>query len=377
MAPMPIEVGAPGTVLPPLEAVLRTARRNEDDGYDAIWWPDHLMGWHPESIWTPDDTPLAETQPNPHAYLDPVPVIAAVGQHTERIRLGTAVTEAVRNHPAQLARAWLSLDHLTGGRAILGIGAGEGENCTPYGIPFERVATRLEDALRVVRLLWEHDEPVSYEGPVFSLDEAVLGMGPYAEGRFPPIWVAAHGPRMCRITGELGDGWLPTLMDVDDYAERLTDIRGAARSAGRPHDAIVPGMWTYTVVASDHETAHRLLDHPMVKAFQLILPDAFFRERGSAHPLGEGFYGLTSYVPTRLGREEAMRAIEAMPFEVVHDATLHGTPSEIAAKVEHYAAAGMRHIALWNVTFFADPSLAGRSFGLLKEAADEIRALPY
>lgn len=376
-ARMPIGVGATGTVLPPLDAVVKTAQRNEEQGYDTIWWPDHLMGWHPESIWTPDQTALAEVMPNPHTYLDPVPVIAAVAQHTERIRLGTAVTEAVRNHPAQLARAWLTLDHLTRGRAILGIGAGEGENCTPYGIPFERVATRLEDALRVVRLLWESDDPVDYEGPVFELERAVLGMGPYFDGRFPEIWVAAHGPRMCRITGELADGWLPTLLPVDDYAERLGDIRDAARAAGRGPDAILPGMWTYTVVAEDHETAHRLLDHPMVKAFQMILPDAFFQERGATHPLGDGYYGLTSYVPTRFGREEALQAVNAIPFEVVHDATLHGTPAEIAAKVERYASVGLRHIALWNVTFFADPALIGPSFGLLRDAVQEIHQLPY
>src|SRR5687767_9444953 len=99
---MAITVGAPGTIAPPVDAVIRNAVRNEQQGFDSLWWPDHLMGWHPESIWTPDVSPLAVAQPSPHVYLDPVAAIAAVATHTERVALGTSVTEAIRNHPAQL-----------------------------------------------------------------------------------------------------------------------------------------------------------------------------------------------------------------------------------------------------------------------------------
>src|SRR5918996_3377978 len=131
---MAITVGAPGVVQPPVDALLYTARRNEERGFDVIWWPDHLMGWPPQSLWTPEHAPLAAVMANPHMYFDPVAAIAAAAQVTSVIQLGVAVTEPVRNHPAQLARAWLTLDHLTAGRAILAIGAGEGENITPYGL---------------------------------------------------------------------------------------------------------------------------------------------------------------------------------------------------------------------------------------------------
>ena len=374
---MPITVGAPGSVMPPASAIASTAASAERKGLDTIWWPDHLMGWHPESIWTPDICPLAAVQPNPHAYWDPVPAVAVAAGATERVQLGVSVTELVRNHPAQLARAWLTLDHITGGRTLLGVGAGEGENITPYGIDFDRPVARLEDALRVVRLLWEHDEPVDHEGPFYTLNRAVLGIPPVAPGRFPEIWVAAHGPRMCRLTGELGDGWLPTFLGIDEYAQAWKRIREAATAAGRDPDAITAGLWLYTVMAEDHETAHRLLEHRSVKAFDLALPSAFFEQRGARHPLGDDFYGLVDYVPTHLARDEAIAAIDAIPFEVVHDATLHGTPSEIAAKIAPYADVGMRHIALWNVTFFPDVGLVRPSFDLLARTAEEIRRLPY
>jgi phthiodiolone/phenolphthiodiolone dimycocerosates ketoreductase len=368
-----VTVGAPGIVVPPFEAVLHTARRNEERGFDTIWWPDHLMGWHPNSIWTPDIAPLAAVLPNVHAYYDPIACIAAAAQVTSTIRLGTSVTEPVRNHPAQLARAWLTLDHVSGGRAVLGIGAGEGENITPYGVAFDKPASRLEDALRVVRLLWENDDPIDYDGPVYTLRDAVCGMQPVVPGRFPEIWVAAHGPRLCRVTGELADGWLPTMLSVEEWAERWGRVREGATAAGRDPDDITAGMWAYTIIAEDHETAHRLLSHPMVRAFTLALHEEFFTRRGYEHPLGSGNHFL-EYVPTRLDHDTAMKAIEAVPFEVVHDAMLHGSPSDIGKKIVAYADAGLRHIALWNVSFFSDPSLIGPSYRLLTEAKDEIRA---
>ena len=69
---MEIEFGAPGTIMPPADKAVEFARRAEADGYESIWWPSHLMGWHPESVWTEDITPLAKFQPNPHTYFDPL-----------------------------------------------------------------------------------------------------------------------------------------------------------------------------------------------------------------------------------------------------------------------------------------------------------------
>ena len=72
---MPLTVGAPGHVLPPVEALLHTARRSEERGFDVIWWPDHIMGWHPQAAWTPAHAPLAAVMPNPHVHYDPVAAI--------------------------------------------------------------------------------------------------------------------------------------------------------------------------------------------------------------------------------------------------------------------------------------------------------------
>ena len=62
---MDIEFGAPGQIMPPADRRSRTPRRAEADGYDSVWWPSHLMGWHPDSVWTEDITPLAEVPGQP------------------------------------------------------------------------------------------------------------------------------------------------------------------------------------------------------------------------------------------------------------------------------------------------------------------------
>jgi phthiodiolone/phenolphthiodiolone dimycocerosates ketoreductase len=365
-----MKVGAPGTIMPPVDGLLKNARRVEEKGYDSIWWPDHLMGWYPQSIWTPDVTPLANFQQNPDIFLDPVACIAAVGVHTERVQLGTSVTEPIRRHPAMVANEWLSLSHLSKGRAVLGIGCGEAENITPYGLDFSRAVSRFEEALAIIRLLWENDDPVDFDGSFWTLRDAVIGMGAYG-GRFPPIWVGAHGPRMLDITGRYADGWLPTHVPTpQDYADGLARIKRAATAAGRDAGAFTPGLWNYTIVAEDHEECHRIADQPLPKINMLVLPSSAYEERGYTHPLGEGFYGIRDFIPAHYGKDEILKALDSIPEDMVHDYTVHGTPDELVALVRSYEAVGLEHVVLWNQTFLGDPTKVAESFHLL----DEVRA---
>jgi len=370
---MTIEIGATGVIMPPVDALLKNAVRNESKGYDAMWWPDHLMGWHPESIWKPDITALANFQSNPHVYLDPIACIAAVGTHTSTIKLGTSVTEPIRRHPAMVANEWLTLDHFTKGRAILGIGAGEGENIVPYGMDFSKPASKFEEALTIIRLLWENDEPVDFDGSFWTMRRAVCGMGPFTPGRFPPIWTGAHGDRMLRITGRLADGWLPTNMPPEEYARRLGIIRDAAGEAGRDFGPFTPALWAYTVVADNHEESHRILNETLPKGFQLVLPSEEYERRGYSHPLGPKFVGLRDYIPTHLGRDEALKAIASIPEEISHEHTLHGTPDEIVKQIRDFESVGVKHIVPWNITFLGDPTKIRESFHLLDDVLAQVK----
>lgn len=362
-----ITIGTGGVIMPPAEGLIRAAKRAEEKGYDAIWWPDHLMGWLPETIWSTEDTPVAHVYPNPHIFLDPVAAMAAVGVHTERVRLGTAVTEPIRRHPAMLANEWLTLDHLTKGRVILGIGAGEAENITPYGLDYSRQVAKFGEALEIIRLLWANPGvPVDFDGEFWPLRNAVSGLSPYGD-RPPPIWTGAHGPKMLEITGRLADGWLPVALPPDEYARRLGVILATGKGAGRDMSRFEPGAFSYAVFATDHEEAHRILDQRLIKGFILAGSDEEFARHGAEHPLGKGFYGLREYIPAGFNRDDAIKAIESIPFEVAHGHVMHGTPDDFIERLTALEAAGCRHMMFQNVTFMGDPSKTAESFHLQDE----------
>lgn len=374
MATRRLTVGAPGHLIPPAENLIRNTQRSEAQGYDALWWPDHLMSWYPDSLWTPDVVELARHQPNAHVFFDALLAMAVAATHSERVLLGTSVTEPLRRHPATLAQAFLTLDHLSHGRVILGIGAGEAENVVPYGLDFRYQASKLEEALAIIRLLWEHDEPVDFDGRFWRLRRAVLGLGPYRPGVYPPIYVAAVGPRTLEIAGRYADGWLPTLMPPAEYGAKFAALKRAAMAHGRDPARIVGALWAYTVVGETHEECHRLLEHPLLKVLALVRGPELFARHGAAHPLGERAYGVHDFIPTHLGRAEALAAVAKVPLAAVHEVILHGTPDELVAQLAAYADQGLQHVVFWNVTFVADLSKLRASFDLLRVVVERCHA---
>jgi len=361
------KIGTEGTFLPPFENGINTVKRIEETGYDSVWWADHLMAWIPESIWTPDIVEAAAYRDTPHVFFDALCTIAVAAWSTKSILLGPAVTETFRRHPAVLAQEFLTLDHLSKGRVILGIGAGEGENITPYGIKWNKPVDRLEEAIKIIRLLWENDKKVDFDGKFWKLKDAILALGPYEKGKYPPIWIAAHRPKMLEMTGRLGDGWLPANLDLDLYRGGLGIIRDSAKRAGRNPDEITPALYTYAILDEDHEECHRMLGTLMAKNFALVLPPEMFERYGVQHPFGENYYGLLEFVPTRYDRKTMLDALEKVPTKMCEDHYLHGTPDEVIGQIEKYAKIGMKHIAINNMTFFFDIRKIKSSFDCMKK----------
>ena len=183
------------------------------------------MGWHPESVWTEDITPLAKFQPNPHTYFDPLVMMGVAGAVTEKIRVGVVVTDILTHHPAVLAQTALTLDHVTKGRAILGLGSGEQLNVTPYGMEWDKPVGHLDEALDVMRLLWGAEGAVDFEGQFYNLKDAVLGLSPYTPGG-PPIWIA--GPQAANARDHRPQG---RRLAADEDAAR--GVRSRAREDPR------------------------------------------------------------------------------------------------------------------------------------------------
>jgi phthiodiolone/phenolphthiodiolone dimycocerosates ketoreductase len=365
-----IKIGTEGSFIGNFEDGIKSVKRIEEIGYDSIWFADHLMGWTPDSIWTPDLIKAAQFQDSPHIFHEAYSVMAVAGWNTTKIKLGTSVTETFRRHPAVLAQTLLTQDHISKGRVILGIGTGEGENVIPYGIKWSKPVARLEESIKIIKLLWESNKKVNYEGEFWKLKNAVLTLKPYKKDVFPPIWLAAHGPKMLDLAGRLADGWLPAYSDPEAYKYRLNQIKNAAKKAGRDPEAITPALFSYLVIDEDHNVCDDLIQSPFSKNQLLTMPPSMFKKYGAIHPFGENFYGLLEFIPTEYDRETILEAIDKIPQKMCDDNVLHGTTDEVIGKIEEYANAGLKHIVLYNTTYLGDITKIKSSFACMKKLLD-------
>ena len=227
--------------MPPADkARSKFAQRAEADGYDSIWWPSHLMGWHPESVWTEDITPLA--QPGQPAHL--LRPARDDGRRRRRRPSGSGSASSSPtdppHHPAVLAQTALTLDHVTKGRAILGLGSGEQLNVRPYGMAWDKPVGRLDEAIDVIRLLWDAEGRSTSRASSTARRTPCSGCTPYTPGG-PPIWIAAHRPRMlgspgARATGGCRRRWTPAVRPSAEDDPRPRSRRRPARG-GHAGDA--------------------------------------------------------------------------------------------------------------------------------------------
>jgi phthiodiolone/phenolphthiodiolone dimycocerosates ketoreductase len=353
---------------------LSSLEKLDSGRYHSIWLPDHMVSFWPDSIWTPEFTDLATSSPSPHRHLDGLAVAAAAAVLTKRVPLATCVVDTVRRHPSLLAQTALTIDHLSKGRFILGLGSGETENTVPYGFDFSKPVGRFEEALKVIKLLWESEGHVDFEGQFFNLHHARLDTEPY-EGKFPKIWIGANGPRMLDIAGRYADGWWPAgAWEPEEYAQKLAALRQSAERAGRDPMAIETALVQITLIGDDDELAE-ILDAPLVKALAMQIPASTMRERGFEHPLGETWRGMQDIDPGKLPREKILDMLEKTRPEMILSVINHGSPKEVARQFKAFYDAGMRVPKILDYSGMAGLKFAARSAQKVMEAEDELMRL--
>ncbi|GAB3236702.1 LLM class flavin-dependent oxidoreductase [Mycolicibacterium hippocampi] len=354
---------------------LSQLERLDSGRYHSIWLPDHMVSFWPDSIWTPEFTDLATASPSPHRHLDGMAVAAAAAVLTENVPLATSVVDTVRRHPASLAQSALTIDHLSGGRFILGLGSGEAENIVPYGFDFDRPVSRLEEALRVIKMLWETDGPVDFEGRFFRLHDARLDTEPY-EGRFPRIWIGASGPRSLDIAGRFADGWWPAgAWTPEDYAGKLARVRNAADRAGRDPMSITPCFIQICVMGRDEAALAEILQAPLVKSFLLQVSAEVLRGFGFGHPMGENWGGFHDIDPAVLTRERIVDFLGRVEPEMILAMVPHGTPEQVARMIGDFVDAGLRVPKILDYGAMAGLDHAAASAENVRRAEDELMRL--
>ncbi len=252
--------------------------------------------------------------PPDHASLELVVALTYLADHTQRVHFGPMVSPLSFRDPVMLARQAAALDDLSGGRMILGVGAGwqEREHAM-FGYELGDVTTRmdrLEEGLEVVTRLLRSDEPVSYDGRFFQLRDAVLLPRPQRPGG-PPIMVGGRGPkRTLPLVARYANIWNAVRLTPDDFRERSTRLDTLLQEVGRQPGDVKRTFNVPVVCGRDTNDLER-------------------RVRGLRR------WGMFA----GLSLDELFDALRGWPAIV-------GTPEEVVAQMQAYAAVGVEEIML-------------------------------
>lgn len=221
--------GAGAKVSP--ENLITAARWAEELGYHSVWVSDHVVlpekvdsfyPYDPQGRWSyPADTP----------WLDPLLALGWVAAAASSVKLGTSVMVVPLRQPILLAKQLSSLDFLSGGRVILGVGAGwMEEEFDLIGVPFERRGPRTAEMIALMRAFWR-GESVNFQGEFYQAAGCQMYPRP-VQPAIPVVW-GGHTDAALKRVARVGDGWHPTQITLDELAAGITKLRRFCEEAGR------------------------------------------------------------------------------------------------------------------------------------------------
>ncbi len=234
------------------EFVLDVARAAEGLGFHSVWTTDHIAFPKVRTTEYPYQESTTELAFSPGMdWLDPIAVMGVVAGATERITIGTSVLVVPYRHPVVLAQELASLDRLSEGRIVLGVGSGwMDEEFAAVGVPKRERGPRTDESIDLMQRLWEATQPISFDGRFWRLDEVVLASHPHRPGG-PPVMVGGNTEPALRRAGRLGDGWLGMEVFVEQVAAKREILNRAAEEAGRDPAAITVSVRRGLVPAFD------------------------------------------------------------------------------------------------------------------------------
>jgi phthiodiolone/phenolphthiodiolone dimycocerosates ketoreductase len=310
----------------PYTNIIKRAQFCEKHGFDNVLIDDHLL-YGTEAAAAPE----------------PFATIAAIAAGTRRIRVGIAVTDMVRRHPAIIAQTLATLSNQYPKRLFLGLGAGDPMNQTPFGLSAEHRVGRLEEGLQIIRQLWNSsiDKPQNFKGRFFTLNNAYLQPGQEKQP-VPPIYLAAFGPRMLRLAGEMADGWIPHCHTPATYKMDLDTIIGSAHNAGRDFGAFRSAYYTLSSISKNQAEADRNVLGP-ARYFLALIPEALKKIDPMANHPGR-IWEKVSYAKDQ---RETIRKIAAdIPESDAYNTVIHGTPDDCIEQIEGYRKEGCTEFML-------------------------------
>ena len=206
------------------ETATAVARAAEDAGFDSVWTGEHVV------LPDPQVPPSPSAPDNP--MLDPAVALSFIAARTEHIRLGTGIIILPQRNPLVLAKELASLDVLSGGRLIFGLGVGYLQpEFDALGVPFAERGPRATEYVEAIRALWTQPNP-EYKGQFVQFGGIQAQPRPVQKPH-PPIIMGANSPPAFRRTVRLGNGWFGFALDVEAAERSIAALREAERSCDR------------------------------------------------------------------------------------------------------------------------------------------------
>jgi probable F420-dependent oxidoreductase len=286
--------------MPSAETIARVAERAEHWGIDSFWLSDHLLAPSPE--------------------LDVVATLGLLASRTSRMKLGPSVLLLNLRNPLLAARAFASLDYLSGGRMVMAVGTGA--NLADYaacGIPAEGRGRRLEEGIEVLRTVWR-EKNASFHGKFFNFDNVTLEPRPAPRPNNDfgtmDIWIGGRSEAALRRTARMGDGFFASFQTPEEFARSISRIRTYAAEFGRANGRIESGLILLCRIAGSRQSALGAIE-PMLKALG----------GGAEQFLERGVFGSADDVLKRLS-EYIARGLDKFVLWPV------ATPEDWASQVE-------------------------------------------
>jgi coenzyme F420-dependent oxidoreductase len=292
----------------PRKEIVEVVQQAEALGYDSVWvgesWGRDVFTW-----------------------------LAQLACHTSRIKLASGIATVYSRSPALIAQTVASLDEISEGRVILGLGTSGPiviENW--HGVRFDRPLRRTREYIDIIRLILS-GERVNYNGEIFALKGFRLPFPPVRSS--VPIYVASLGPQNLRLTGELADGWLPIYLDAIHLADFQRDIASGAKKAGRTLDAIDVAPYMLSCVSEDVEAARSLVQAHL--AYYIGGMGSFYANLIARY----GFEDEVGRIREAWGRRDRQSAASQVTDAMVARLAICGSPQEGRAQLGQYRAAGV------------------------------------
>ena len=243
-------------------------------GFESIWTVDHVVvpaGYRSEYPYDPSGKlPSGEAT----VFPDPLIWLSYVAARTSTLRLGTGILIVPQRNPLVLAKELATLDHLSGGRMILGAGIGWlEEEFTALGIPFAGRGSRTEEAIAAMRALWSQEQ-ASYAGTTTAFRDCFLR--PQPRGGTIPVHIGGHSEAAAQRAGRMGDGFFPLGVAGDDMVSLLDVMRRSAEEAGR--DPATIEVTVSCAVTSGQEVLAAVAELAQLGVSRVIVPAVMFRK---------------------------------------------------------------------------------------------------